>query len=305
MAPGYQGWLQVLNQLAGTKGLGELAAVNSWATYNGMLNSYAGPQGKLNMWLKFADAVGASTAVDSSGNGHSAALTAVTLGVTPGPFPGNAAETAASFNGTSSEANTSYNPSGMAAITTIVWIKAPATAGMVMSNDHTDGDFKGMKCYWNGSEYQVNYGNGSSNVEVNSASLAANTWHMCAVPWNSTTVSMYTDGAFVTSSALAGSIAAGTNNIGIGWWNALGSTWFTGDIAQVSIISAALTATQIKNLYNAAPYSAAGQNGLLYCLNRIAGTSGLGINAVCNVIAGTTGLEALHALNILAGNGAP
>ena len=38
-------------------------------------------------------------------------------------------------------------------------------------------------------------------------------------------------------------------------------------------------------------------NGLLKALNDKAGTTGLGLDLVCNKIAGTTGLSALNALN--------
>lgn len=39
----------------------------------------------------------------------------------------------------------------------------------------------------------------------------------------------------------------------------------------------------------------------LGALNRLAGTSGLGLNAVCNELAGTSGLDAVGALNVLNG----
>lgn len=40
---------------------------------------------------------------------------------------------------------------------------------------------------------------------------------------------------------------------------------------------------------------------LLGALNELAGTSGLGFNAVCNLIAGTSGLDGVGALNVANG----
>ena len=73
-------------------------------------------------------------------------------------------------------------------------------------------------------------------------------WHHLACAYDGANVSLYLDGAFVSSTAATGALEASTNNLVIGSDGA-GATW-KGSIDDARIYSRGLSATEIKQLYN-------------------------------------------------------
>jgi hypothetical protein len=109
-----------------------------------------------------------------------------------------------------------------------------------------------------GTDRRIHYdaGNGGGwglglSSSVSSVFLVLNTWNYINVIINPTTTSLYVNLQNVNSKSSIASIPGQLVTIGRWGWDSLSSSYFNGNIAQVSIYNRALTAAEIQQNYNA------------------------------------------------------
>jgi len=90
---------------------------------------------------------------------------------------------------------------------------------------------------------------GGTNTNI-STSIATNTWYNVVVTWDGTTANGYLNGQFVTTLAV-GTASNQTNTFTIGATASGTSTEFDGKISQTLVYNRALTASEIKQNFNA------------------------------------------------------
>ncbi len=206
------------------------------------------------------DETAGTTAYDFSGNGKNGTYVN-TPASTTGKIGG-----ALLFNGTNQNVgsiNTSALPSGTSAVSMFAWIKTSTTTRETAVS--YGGSATGQAATLNVNEFAANghfyidfYGNYlDSGVTVNDG-----LWHLVGftLAGSTTSITMYVDGA-AYSGTLGGipNILAGTN-MQIGRWVTAGAGdtspyYFSGSIDEVKIYNRVLSATEVKNIYNAAIYT--------------------------------------------------
>ena len=212
-------------------------------------------------WWKLADAVASSSAADSSGNSHAATATSVTFGSTNEAVPPN---TAASFaSGSSSHALSSYNPSGLTAVSVEAWVNYNSlsqggNSPRLVANSHTDSDNKGVQLMVsNAGQPQFWVGNGTSNGNAAGGSVPASGWTYLAGTYDGANVRLYVNAALVTTSPFTGTVAAGTaSGIGLGYNPAYSGDFLNGLLAEAVVYGTALTGAQIAARYASGPAGA-------------------------------------------------
>lgn len=206
-------------------------------------------------WWKLNDASGSSTAADSSGNSHSGTATSVTFGNASQAVSGN---NSASFNGTTSNILTSYNPA-LSKVSVECWINqnglSQGAFPRFFANSNTATDAKGFQMLLISGTPSVTFGNGTTFTTVSTTSNAPATgWTHLVATWDGTTILMYFNGVQQGTGTLSGSMAAGAaTGIGIGYDPAGSFGFFNGLIAECAIYGTVLTATQIAAHYTAGP----------------------------------------------------
>lgn len=227
-------------------------------------------------WWKLADAAGAGTAADSSGNSHTGTATSVTFGGTNEAVSGN---TAASFaSGSTSHIISSYNPA-LSAVSVEAWVNLNGLSQSgnprILASSHTDSDSHGFQLMLSGTTPQIWFGTGTTtgNVKAPSA-LPASGWTHLAATWDGTTIILYVNGAAVASAAFAGSMAAGTaSGIGIGYGTAYAGDYLNGLAAECAVYGTALTAAQVAGHYTAGPVATGTPVRVRMALGTIAGVT--------------------------------
>jgi len=202
-------------------------------------------------WWKLADAVGSTTALDSSGNGYTGTVNGgVTFGE-PGAISGTPSDTAALFDGTTGRITTSYEPLGnVVTISAFYRASSTPTSTAIIFDTGAAGSSNGFDVYMNAS--------GKLIAQIMDLAIfdptASNDgkWHMATVVANGTAGYLYRDGELVASGTFAGSATA-NYGLAIGSYGGGPADFFPGDIQEVSIFPTALTASQVLALYNAAP----------------------------------------------------
>ncbi len=203
-------------------------------------------------WWKLNDAVGSTTAIDSSGNGYTGTVNGgVTFGQT-GPITGTPSDTAALFDGSTGYISTGFKPT-FSAITILVWVNAiPTSFGSntrVLAAGGAGGsgfDFyvqNGVGIYieQGGTEYP-SYGSWLRNP--------GSGWEMWTLTWDGATVKGYYQGVQQFSQAAAPGAITCANALTLGAYYP-GFDFFPGAISEVAIFPTALTASQISSLYAA------------------------------------------------------
>jgi Concanavalin A-like lectin/glucanases superfamily len=216
------------------------------------------------VWWKLADASGASTAADSSGNSNTGTAANVTFAV-PGPVTGNATETAGLFNGTSSTITSTWQPATPAAFTIEAWVNmrgaTPSGSPRIAANSHPDGDSKGFQLMLNLSTSQwfpeVFFGNGSASQSAQAPiALPTSGWHHIAATFGTGTIRLYVDGIQVATASLTGPLGTGAaGGLGAGFNPAYSGDYLAGMIGQVAGYTTALSAARILAHYQAGAYS--------------------------------------------------
>lgn len=200
-------------------------------------------------WWKLNDAVGSSTAADSSGNGTTGNCTAVTFGGA-GPIAG---DTSASFNSATSSivdiANNSFtNLTGTMSL--IAWVNTVSAA----VNQQACGRSYLTSYYFNTT---TTVGQGvslySSNVQLAGANpINDGKWHMFVATISGTAGNIYLDGAPLNSGTV-GTLTSTTDHFFIGKGLGTGPNFFTGSIAQVALFNTVISAANVAALYAASP----------------------------------------------------
>lgn len=206
-------------------------------------------------WWQLNDGAGSAVATDSTANLRNGTPSAVTFGDTTSPVPGlTAADFAA---GSSSKITTTYNPSG-ANFSVEAWINLNSLAQTgspdIVANSNGGTSTGGFDLQITGSQAQFYVANGttSANVLSSTGAIPATGWVHLVGTYDGTTVRLYINGAQVgTGSALAGSMAAGPNNIAIGFNPTTNTDFFSGIIGQVAVYGTTLSAARITAHYTA------------------------------------------------------
>ena len=200
-------------------------------------------------WWKLDDASGSGTAADSSGNGHAGTPANVTFaaGVTQAGAP------AASFNGSSSAVTTSYNPA-LPAVTVEAWVNLAGIiqsgTTVVVANDQTSSTNKGFQLFLSGTgQPAATFGTGSAYGEVVASSIPPSGWTYLAATWDGTTILLYVNGQQAATTALSGTLVAGTADVAIGVDPATSGGYINAFIANAAIYPAALSAARIAAHY--------------------------------------------------------
>lgn len=221
----------------------------STAGYDDRLAAYS-PLG----WWKLDDPADSTTAADSGSLDHG--LTAsgtVTFGVT-GPVPG---DTAALFDGSTGYLVTASNyatpPLGTSVTTgtLIGWFSTSSTGAgrhvALLVND--DSNYLTIQSAAGAAILASITASGASASVTSGSTYADGAWHMAALSFSGGTMTLYIDGVSAGSQSFtAPSFADGDAYINVGNWTAAGGFW-DGDLAQVALLSAALTAAQVSDLF--------------------------------------------------------
>ena len=189
---------------------------------------------------------------DSSGTGNNGVLSGGSPTYVSGAFgQGISLTTAQSVDKLSAS---SLPTAGTAAWSENVWFNLSATpaslsylAGFGANTNSTGGDARGYINY--GAGYYF-WGNGAPDVNSGVAYMTDSAWHMYTITSSggaSTTISMYLDGALVTSATRTLANPA-LNELHVGGTSFWGSTW-TGKADEFTVWNAALSPAQVGNLF--------------------------------------------------------
>tara|TARA_R110000824_G_scaffold158439_3_gene332283 strand:- start:20 stop:1060 length:1041 start_codon:yes stop_codon:yes gene_type:complete len=133
------------------------------------------------------------------------------------------------------------------------WINQTANAGNKTIFDNRDGNNDGILLYSAATE-KIEYQLLDSDV-VTSAAVDVGVWKHVVATYDGTTQSLYIDGILAASATVSKTVAVTTNAV-IG-----GKSWetgnnFLGNISEVAIYDAGMTASQVRTLYNSRePYN--------------------------------------------------
>jgi len=192
------------------------------------------------------DETAGTTAFDFSGSGNNGTLAGSVL---PVPTSGKVSG-ALFFNGLSSKINLGSVTVGANA-TIAAWVNTAGGGEIPVFSDRTSGTlYFGMA----GGRFFI-YDNPAtpSPSMTSNALINTSTWHHIVWTSNGTISSMYIDGVLDKSQAQTRSGSAGVSNIG---WDASNITeFFPGSIDDVRVYNRALSANEVKSIYNAAIYT--------------------------------------------------
>lgn len=211
---------------------------------------------------------GITLAYDWSGNAYNGTITGtVTLGETGALY--NDPNTSMLFDGSTGEITLvpALNTSGWSVLTLEAWINFStvgfATNPRIFSNDNTAADNKGCELYVQahgaGLVFNVGQSTGFSTLSAAYA-FTTGTWYYVAATWfASGSIALYVNPvggtALATGSTVAGTIAAATNNMAIGYAPATNSNFFPGLVDEAGIYQAALGGTRVQSHLNYGKYN--------------------------------------------------
>jgi RHS repeat-associated protein len=207
-----------------------------------------------------------TTAADSSGNAHAATMNAVTWGAASG-LPTDA-NTAATFNGTSSYAHVTTGNVGAGALTsftTEAWIKTSVTqtntAWIAEESSTTAANpLAGISLDATGTKarFFVRDNAGAVGTVTGAKIVNDGNWHHIVGVRNGTNFALYVDGrADGTATATLSTISTNATALGV-WYHSTNSAFFSGSIDEPAMYPIVLSAAQITNHYQAAKSNYAG-----------------------------------------------
>jgi len=232
-------------------------------TYDGMGNQTSqtvhadtsgSPPGPAGWWL--LNETSGTSAADSSGNGHT--------GTASGGVTLTGGSTGAVFNGALDGQISASGPvlNTAASYSVSAWVNLSAADTSRQDAVSQDGvNASGFELLYNGSSGTWSFTRALSDVTnrnvsqvTSQAPAAAGTWTHLVGVYDATgsTISLYANGVLQGSTA-AGSApwsAGGATAIGRALYNAGQTKFFTGDIADVQLYPAALSAAQVATLYS-------------------------------------------------------
>ena len=225
------------------------------SNYDALLRSF-GP----SAWWKLADAVGSSTAADSSGNGYVGTVNGgVTFGQ-PGPIASTPADTAALFDQSGA---VQYISTGLAVpvggdFTALAWGYPETGLGGDLLIARSGYDACGILSQSN-SDGTISFGatvyTGGNNYNFESAHRPMNAWYFVVASYSATAgMTLYVNGAV----AMSEPTWTGGNTLVADW--SIGDTTgnWTGLAAQCAPFPTALSAAQIAALWSPPPLVSGG-----------------------------------------------
>jgi len=225
-------------------------------------NVSLGSAGSPLAYWKFDDGSGTS-AVDSSGNGYTATLSASA----PSWVTGHIGPYALSFNGTNNYLSipaASYN--NLSTGTIALWVNLTSNTGEVVICKQHDGVnsigvlaigqniASGGGPIAGGTSGKLYFhSRNSQTLGVSTGTVATGAWHHIAVTFNASQAIFYIDGS--QDSTISGNFTIPSDlsptSTSIGFWGpGLSSNYFSGKMDDFHIYNQVLTSTQISNLYN-------------------------------------------------------
>ena len=196
-----------------------------------------------------------NTVADMSGQGNTGTL--ISMSTTSSPTPGKIGQ-ALNFNGSSN-----YIDLGMPfslvisnAITLSVWEKSSVgnVQQSMISRWGGSSSYSLVKNFaTGGTPNEVKFlVSGTSNVRLDaSATLDDGKWHLVTATYNGAIQAIYVDGTLVASQESTGSITDNGGPVTIGNQWVTSDQYFNGQLDDVRIYNRALSASEIKQLYNA------------------------------------------------------
>jgi hypothetical protein len=207
--------------------------------------------------LRLGDALGSTTAVDSTGNGYTGTIHG---GVTLGIYGAinNDPDTAMAFDGTSGYIILpgTLATSGWSAFTAECWFNASSVSGVtcIMGNSLPGSTNVGFAMVIISGTLYFEVGNGATNANV-SVAIVVNQWYHAVLTYDGATLTGYLtspSGAFIGTHALAGTIGTTTNAVIIGATNSgVASNFFHGTIDEVAMNHAVLNQARVNCHYQA------------------------------------------------------
>ena len=207
-----------------------------------------------SVYFPLTDGPGSLTAANAVGSGVGTVTGGVTFGQ-PGVVASDPSQTAALFDGTTGHVSTTFNPSGLTALTVEAWINCnnitPTSQKRIAANDHTDVSHLGFQLTT--APFNLYVGNGTTYAQAGNGSVPLTGRHHLVGTWDGATIRAYLDGAQLPSTAaLTGTLAAGGYGTAIGYDPAYSGDYFNGAITHVALYPTALTAARIQAHYQAA-----------------------------------------------------
>jgi hypothetical protein len=208
-------------------------------------------------YARLGDASGSSSGTESSTNARAITYSNVTLGVA-GAIAGDA-NTAGSFNGSSSKASITYGTSnGVGSTYTIeAWIKTSGAGAGIRHvagwRGSITGTFAGYLYIEDNKPGFAVFNTGSSaSVVLGPSTINDNQWHHVVGTIDGTTLRLYVDGTQVATAAMSGTVRpASSADFTIGSATASGRE-FAGSLDEVAHYTSALSAARITAHHQAA-----------------------------------------------------
>jgi hypothetical protein len=230
-------------------------------SYDALLSAYS-PAG----WWKLNDSPGSSVAADSGSLSHSLTESGTVTFGQPGPVTG---DTAASFDGSASYLASTSNyatpPLGTSVTTGTLlgWFQTSSTAAgrhvALLVNDNNN--YITIQTSTGGTIEGALTSGGSSYPVTSEASYSDGGWHMAVLSFTGGTATLYADGMSAGSASFTAPVFAdGDAYVDVGNWSVAGGFW-NGDLAQVALLTTALTGPEVSALYGSASGSGGAGGG--------------------------------------------
>lgn len=201
-----------------------------------------------------------TSAFDSSGNAYTATLHGGVIPGVPGPLqgPGEQTNTAMLFDGISGYVSlpSALSPAGWSTLSVGCWFNpasSPASDSSLVANatpatSHT-GLSLGVSAGLAGCFFALGNGTSSATATLTQI-LAIGTWYYLLGTWDGSTIRLYLDGELAATAALAGSVAAASSSLALGYNPASLAGYWPGGVAEVDLANPTLA--NATNLLSAA-----------------------------------------------------
>lgn len=203
-----------------------------------------------------------STAHDSTTNANNGTYSNVTLAQSGALSTGGDSDTAAGFNGSSSNVSVPDNSSLEITkqLTLECWINysmsdGTGAPGIITKDDRIHVSGYGLYAAFDANqnlEFMLNL-NGTSQPLTSTNSYNDGQWHYVVATYDGTKMKLYVDGSLVDQRDATGTIGTNTHPLMIGAFDGTSTdTYFNGKIDDAAVYNYALTAAQVSQHYEAA-----------------------------------------------------
>jgi hypothetical protein len=135
-------------------------------------------------------------------------------------------------------------------VTVCAWVRINANVGQDIIFDSGSNERIQLDLFGNAFRFTITTSGGIIRTANNPLNI--NTWNYCIGTYDGTNVSSYSNGSLVSQVGQTGNISSDTSNFIIGNYSILNYGYgLNGNISQVSIYNRALSASEVKQNYNA------------------------------------------------------